>query len=414
MYRYLWFQLGVNLKRTTAITINGESSSTSSLAPPPAKYFSRIQNQNSRVVTSTFSSFSTTTSDKTKLTSPDSDSEFIVSYLINSCGLSQGKAITVSKKLKFKTTSNPDSVLTLLRAHGFTESHITKLVTKFPFILSFKPDKTLKPRFDFFKSKGFYGIDLANFISNDPTILRRSLNRSVIPSFGILKSIVKSDECVVKIIKRNCWILGPNEVKKVIVNLELLRNEGVPETNIRTGLSSQPRVYTQSANRFKEIVERVKEMRFHHLQTIFLKAIHGLTSMTEANWRKKMDVYKRWGWSEDHIRTAFRKHPHCMAASEKKIMAVMNFLVNEMGYNTLSISEASKVFCYSFKGRINPRCSVVKILVSKGLIQKDFCINSFITIVDKSFLEKFVTKYEQEVPGLMKVFQCQLNYQDLL
>ncbi|RZC79632.1 hypothetical protein C5167_042208, partial [Papaver somniferum] len=58
-----------------------------------------------------------------------------------------------------------------------------------------------------------------------------------------------------------------------------------------------------------------------------------------------------------------------MGASEKKIMSTMNFLVNEVGY---------------------------EILVSKGLIKER---------ISKSFLEKFVTRYEQEVPELMKIFQ---------
>ncbi|XP_026418040.1 uncharacterized protein LOC113313475 isoform X2 [Papaver somniferum] len=410
MYRSLWCELGVTLKRTTT------SSSTL-----PAKYFFRIQNQNVAVisksrVTSIFSSFSTTTSNKRNNVncSYDFDSSFVVSYLINSCGLSQTEAIIASKKINFKTTTKPDSVLTLLKTYGFTEPDISKLINKEPSILLSNPHKTLQPKLDFFKSKGIYEIELANFISRFPKFLTRGLKGEIIPSFEILKSIVHSDVHVIKMIKRNSWIISADRIKRVMVNVELLRNEGVPETNIHMCLSAQPRAYSESANRFKEILEKVKEMGFHHLQTTFLRAIHGLTSMNGANWRKKMDVYKRWGWSEDHIHAAFRKHPSCMMASEKKIMGIMNFLVNDMGHNSLSISGASKVFCYSLKNRIIPRCSVVKILVSKGLIQKKPCINSFVTITDKSFLEKYIKKYELEVPELMKVFQRQLNYLDLL
>ncbi|XP_026428069.1 uncharacterized protein LOC113323938 [Papaver somniferum] len=143
-------------------------------------------------------------------------------------------------------------------------------------------------------------------------------------------------------------------------------------------------------------------MGFNHLQTTFLRAIVVLTSMTEANWEMKKDVYKRWVWSEDHIHTAFRKNPSCMMASEKKITAIMNFLVNEMGYNSVSISRSPMVFNCSLKDRIIPRCSVIRLLVSKGLIQEKICIHPLSTMVDKAFLEKFVKMYEQEVPELMK------------
>ncbi|XP_026427759.1 uncharacterized protein LOC113323641 [Papaver somniferum] len=423
MFRYFLCKSGRNLKRATSI-INGESSSSSSLA---AKYFPfTFQNRNVFVisksrVTSVSYSFSTTTSNGSiNVTSAgsgsgsDSDSSFVVSYLIDSCGLSESEAITASKKLNFKTTSKPNSVVSLLKTYGFTESHISKLIPRYPSILSSNPHKTLKPKLDFFKSKGLYGFDLTNFISKEPLILARGFNNEIIPSFDILKSILHSDQNVIKMIKRNYRILSSNHVKRLMVNLELLRNQGVPEPHISIYLIRQPTAFSGDVAKFRKIVEKTKEMGFHPFNTMFLVAIQGLASMSEANWREKKDVYKRWGWSEDHIQTAFRKFPYCMTVSEKKIMAVMNFLVNEMGYNSLSISTTPVVFCYSLKDRIIPRCSVIRILVSKGLIQEKNCINSLSTMVDKSFLEKFVKKYEEEVPEIMKVFQCQLKYQDLL
>ncbi|XP_026427544.1 uncharacterized protein LOC113323441 [Papaver somniferum] len=413
MYRFLWCKLGVNLKRTTAI-INGESSS-SSLTPATAKYFLfRIQDPNVFVisnsrVTSAFSSFSTTA---TSNVNTFDSSSFGVSYLINSCGLSESEAITASKKINFKTTSNPDSVLTLLKTYGFTESHISKIINREPSILLSKPDKTLKPKLDFFKSKGLFEHDLTSFISRSPRLLTRCLKKEIVPSFDTLRSVVQSDENVTKMMKRNPRIINTDQVKRVVVNVELLRNEGVPETNIRKGLTAQPRAFT--VNGFKENLEKVKDMGFDNLQATFLVAVHILSSMTEVNWRKKMDVYKRWGWSEVQVQRAFRKSPTCMRASEEKIMAVMNFLVNDMGYDSSSIAEYAAVVNYSLKQRVMPRCSVIRILVFRGLIKENIPISSLSVMVDKSFLERFVKKYEEQVPGVMKVFQGQLNYQDLL
>ncbi|RZC76228.1 hypothetical protein C5167_000539 [Papaver somniferum] len=94
-------------------------------------------------------------------------------------------------------------------------------------------------------------------------------------------------------------------------------------------------------------------------------------------------------------------------ASEKKIMAVMSFLVNEMGYDSSSAAECPLVIDCSLKWRIIPRCSVIKILVSKGLIKELIPLRALSTMVDEAFLEKFVFKYEQQVPGLMKIFKGQ-------
>ncbi|KAF6176808.1 hypothetical protein GIB67_020112, partial [Kingdonia uniflora] len=60
---------------------------------------------------------------------PTKDSSFVVSYLINNCGLSPQAAITASKKLNFKTTAKPDSNLQFFQDHGFTKPQISKLIS---------------------------------------------------------------------------------------------------------------------------------------------------------------------------------------------------------------------------------------------------------------------------------------------
>lgn len=116
------------------------------------------------------------------------------------------------------------------------------------------------------------------------------------------------------------------------------------------------------------------------------------------------------GLSEDQIQTAFRKSPHCMLVSVKKITAVMDFLVSEMG----SIVENPLILNSSLKKRIIPRCSIIRILVSNGLIKKTISLSSLSVMVDKYFLDKFVKPYEQEFPELIEVFQGQSSYQDIL
>ncbi|XP_026412822.1 uncharacterized protein LOC113308575 isoform X1 [Papaver somniferum] len=399
MFRSLLCKSRGTLKRAAAI-IHGESSS-STLAAPTAKYFFRIQNQNSRV-TSTFSSFSTTASNYSNLTSC-SDSSFVVSYLINSCGLSQTEAITASEKLSFRNTLNPDSVLALLKRYGFTEIHISKVISKVPSILQSNPTNILKPKLDFFKSKGIDEFELADFISSFPQLLTLDLRKEIIPCFDTLRSIVQSDENVVKMIRRNPWIISRDRVEVVRVNVEILRNEGVPETHISNHLILHPKAYT--ANRFEEIVDRVRDMGFHHSETTFLVAVHMLRITSEASLRNKMDIFKRYGgWSEDQILSAFRKSPTCMKTSGEKIMEVLGFLVIEMGYDSSIVAENPVIFTCNLEEKIIPRCSVIRVLISRGLIEENISLSTLATLSDESFLKKFVKKYEEEVPGLMKVF----------
>lgn len=162
----------------------------------------------SRVRTICSSSSCVTVANTSQINNPSSSSSIVMSYLINSGGLSENEAISVSKKIHFET--KPGSVISLLESYGFTKPYISKLITKRPSILESEPEISLKPKFDFFISKGLSGIDLAKFISSDPRILRECLTTQIIPVFDILKNIVHRDENVVTILRRHPWIL-PNK-----------------------------------------------------------------------------------------------------------------------------------------------------------------------------------------------------------
>ncbi|XP_026420575.1 transcription termination factor MTERF8, chloroplastic-like [Papaver somniferum] len=406
MFRSLWYRVGANLKRTTTTIINGQPISSSSA---PTRYFHfKLQNPNVVIrtrVSSVFLCSFSTISNNVSSSSSAYDSSFVVNYLINSCGLSENEALNVSKKIKFKTTSQPDSILTLFEDYGFTKPHISKLIIKHPIVLLSDPYCTLKPKLDFFNSRGIHGIELADIISRSPNILRHSLRDAVIPSFDIFQRILQTNTDVIKILKTsNFWVFCMKRLKHLTVNVELLRYEGVPQSNISKFLIRQPSGFMGDADKFKKIVEKVKGMGFDPLSRTFLDALEGLVSMSEATWESKIDVYKSWGWSEEQFQTAFRKSPRCMMASEKKITAIMDFLVNGMGYDSSSIAKIPWIFNYSLKERIIPRCSVIRILVSKGLIEEISSLSPILAMVDKSFLDKFVKPYEQEAPELMKVY----------
>ncbi|RZC78384.1 hypothetical protein C5167_003589 [Papaver somniferum] len=190
----------------------------------------------------------------------------------------------------------------------------------------------------------------------------------------------------------------------MMVNIELLRNQGVPQSNITKFLISQPRALTISTSKFKEIVEEIKDTGFNPYKTTYLLAIQVINGLSKSNRESRMDVYRRLGWSEEQILKAFRYHPLCMLTSEKKITSVMDYLVNQMGYSSSYIAQYPIIMCYSLEKRIIPRCSVYKILTSKGLVKKKIALSSLLPMPEKSFLEKFVIKFEVEAPEILKLY----------
>ncbi|KAJ4828500.1 hypothetical protein Tsubulata_012465 [Turnera subulata] len=335
---------------------------------------------------------------------------FTIDYLVESCGLSLEDAIAASQKVQFPSPDRPDSVLTLLRNNGFSETQVSSLVRKRPSLLLADPTSTLLPKFEFFYSIGLSSPDLARIFSKNPTILTRSLERQLVPAYDFLKSIYLSDEKIFTALKRTTWILTDDHSKNLRPNIELLRELGVPRAYLSSLLTHFPEAPLQRHELFSKAVDEVMEMGFDPKKSSFVLAVHSLCG--EANkslWQRCFEVYsKRWGWSNDEILMAFRRHPHCMMLSEKKIMKAMDFFVNKMGLPSTDIVNCPTALFFSLEKRTIPRCRVVNVLVSKGL-KEGFRLNSVLPPTEKDFLRRFVTRFEEEVPELMSVYRGKVD-----
>lgn len=338
---------------------------------------------------------------------------FTVSYLINSCGLSPEVAKSVSKKVKLLSAEQPDSILKLLRKHGFNDTHIAKLVRLRPLLLLSHPDRTISPKFEFFNSIGVTDAEIADVCSSIPGILGGSLDNLLIPNYTFLKSVLISDENVVKAFRKKSWIFQHDLQKKVSPKLEILRKLGMSESFISLILRCYAPIVLQSQDKFDENVKKVIEMGFDPKRCGFIHAMQVFVSMSQKTWEHKLEVLKTWGWSEDDIKMAFKRCPCCMNASEKKIMSAMNLLVKEMGWQPRDIAIYPDIFLMNYEKRVALRCLVIKLLQSKGLIKENLSLSPIMSPDDKKFLDKFVTKYLDKVPQLLSVFHGQKGSLDL-
>ncbi|CBI32246.3 hypothetical protein VitviT2T_009440 [Vitis vinifera] len=337
---------------------------------------------------------------------------FTVSYLMNSCGLSPESALSASRKIQFETPERADSVLALLRNYGCTNTHISKIVSKYPLLLTANPEKTLLPKLEFFRSVGFSGPDLAGIIVAKPSILKRSLENHVIPNYNFLKSVGMINENIARALRRTYWLTGQSVQNTNVPNIATLKEIGVPMSNISFFLTCHPSAVSQNKEKFSTNVKKVIEMGFDPLRVTFLKAVRLICGMGESMWEHKMEVYRRWGFTDDEIMLMIRLDPLCMTSSERKIMSVMDFLVNKMGWEPAAIGRYPTVFLRSLEKKIIPWCSVVKVLQIKGLVKKDLSL-SFLGSSKKNFFNRFVVKYEHDVPELLNVYQGKIGILEL-
>ncbi|RXI05210.1 hypothetical protein DVH24_006467 [Malus domestica] len=319
-----------------------------------------------------------------RLGSPHSSFSNIVAsinYLINSCGLSPEGPISASKWVKFRTPERVDSVLSFLRNHGFSTTQISKMVRSFSNLLEMHPEKNLLPKLEFFTSFGVSKGDLAKTLAYGPKLLATSLEKRIAPLMISLRV------CFLRKM-RGSWIFA--------------EGEGTPQSCISHLLAYHPKVFMRKPKELGGLVDEVKQMGFNLQKSNSVIAIYALCGNNRSVWNRSRQLYKRWGWSEDDVLSAFRRHPRCMTMSEKKLMLAMDFLVNVRDGVVL------KNDCKTATG---PPLQFGEEVGSKGI--ENLSLYSLLVPAEKYFLERFVARYINEVPQLLSVYQGKVGIQDV-
>ncbi|KAJ6414531.1 hypothetical protein OIU84_003519 [Salix udensis] len=331
---------------------------------------------------------------------------FTVHYLINSCGLPLQSALSVSKKIQIDENNlqKPQSVIQFLKCYDFQDTHIAKLIEKWPAVLRSRTEDNLKPKFDFFITNGFVGQLLPQLVVLDPVIFRTSLDTSIKPCFELLKRFLKSNENILAALSRAPFLMSFSFNATVRPNLDLLKKEGVTAERVAKLLLSQPRSLQHSNDRMVYAVSYLKQLGIEPDNRMYIHALTVIARMNESAWRKKIDMFKSVGWTEAEVLWAFKRYPYLLLSSEEKIRSMMDFFLNKMKLERQTIVANPVLLKLSFSNRVLPRCNVLKVLKSKKLIKGEKNVVTFLKLSEKDFMERCVTKYEDKVPGLLEMY----------
>lgn len=333
------------------------------------------------------------------------DKGYVISYLENSCGLSTEKAIFASKSVHFDAPDRPNAVVNFLSKQGFTQSQIANLVEKFPSVLVYDPEKCLQPKFEFlYRSTGVAEADLLKVLSKSPDLLKRSFKRRIEPVYNYIKGIIGAERTD-DLLRRTSWVFNVDLEGRLKPNVDHLKEVGVPLRFITFAFMNSTPIFFKDHVEFKRTVEEVKQMGFDPLKSTFILAIKSRNGEgCVALWDRCIEVYSKWGWTQEDIRMAYTRHPGCMVISEKKISTALDFLVNELGRESRSIARCPQVLFYNLKERIVPRCSVAHLVSLEGLIDKDWSLSNVLSLVEKKFLAKYVTRHIEKMPQLYDIY----------
>ncbi|KAL2333871.1 hypothetical protein Fmac_015084 [Flemingia macrophylla] len=342
----------------------------------------------------------------TSQTKEEEDPNTTLSYLINTCKLSPAWALKLSKRIHLRNPEQANTVLNLLRNFGFSETHLTQFVKRFPHVLTTKPHKTLLPKLQFFLSIGLSTADLPKLLIGNAVLLEGSLANCIIRRHDILKTLLKDQDKVLTAWKRVPWCLtGRGVVDHLVPNVTFIRRVGAPQASVSHLVCNNLAVACAEHSKFVDAVEKVREMGFEPHKIAFIEAVKVVVGTSKEAWEKRMEVYERWGWSSEMCLSAFRRYPQCMQISEEKVMRTMRFLVKDIGWSAEDILRTPGVLSPNLEKTIMPRCYVVKALMSRGLIKSGTRISSFIIITEEKFLERYVARFQKRVPLLMDIYR---------
>ncbi|ONK55676.1 uncharacterized protein A4U43_UnF290 [Asparagus officinalis] len=334
-----------------------------------------------------------------------------ISYLINSCGLSPQSALSAANKIQLKATENADSILNLFKSHGFTDTQITKLITKSPALLLSNVEKTLKPKIDFFVDSGLSSTELASLACIDTNVFWSSLQNRLKPNFELLSSMVRNKKKLVVSFCRSSRLLSNNLDANFLPNTRILHFCGVPPTNIAKLITLFPRVLMNETERFSTNVECIKKFGFDPSTYLFVQGVYVISGTTPLTWERKLGVYKSLGWSEGEIVSAFTKCPGCMLLAEKKIRQMIDFYVKRLHWKSCYLVGNPRFLSFSLEKRVLPRSRVLSVLSSKRLIRRYPCVHygAFLINEDK-FYNKYVRNYVDQAPEVLEAYKGNLEF----
>ncbi|KAK1318223.1 hypothetical protein QJS10_CPB04g00606 [Acorus calamus] len=259
---------------------------------------------------------------------------------------------------------------------------------------------------DFLRDVGFPTADLIFLLSKNPTILASSLDNQIVPAYGFLKGILGTDEAVISTVKRAQWLLSKDLHNLMGSKIGLLQDHGMPNSRISAFIKYDPRCFLRvHLDRFNEALTKVKAVGFEPSSSFFYLALNSILSISESHWEEKFELYRSFGWSEDDILSAFKKQPQIMNLSKDKLRKMMDFFSKEQGLGLSVVSHCPNLLLLSLEKTIIPRLSVIRVLKSHGILNKDVNLYTICSLKEKKFFEKYVIKYQEKVPQVLQAYQ---------
>ncbi|KAG4166684.1 hypothetical protein ERO13_A13G148100v2 [Gossypium hirsutum] len=333
----------------------------------------------------------------------------LFNYLVKDLNFDEIQAFSISNRFrKVKSLEKTQSAVNFLQSLGFSNAQIASSARLAPQILFADVENVLRPKIKFFQDLGLMEPHIPKFFSMNSTLLTCSLDKKLIPSVQLVKKVLgNNNEDLFKVFSRCNGFIARDSILKLSRNIEYLESCGIVGSQLSMLLRRQPRIFRMRESTLRNLVSRALDMGFSTDSRMLVHAIHTMNCLSEKTFKKKWELLKSCGFSENDCATMFRKAPGLFRVSEEKLKLGIEFFINAAKFNKDIVASNPFLLMYSLEDRVIPRYRVMQIIKSKMLLKKD---RSFLYILDQTEIEflKFISRFTDDVEELLIAYKAHL------
>ncbi|XP_066363625.1 transcription termination factor MTERF8, chloroplastic-like [Miscanthus floridulus] len=326
-----------------------------------------------------------------------------VSYLV-SCGVSP--AVAAARKIRIRDTARADAVRALLHEYGFSDADVTRTVRIEPLLLTFDPDRTIRPKLDFFLSLGIQ----PRLLATEPHILARSLDRHIIPCVKFLRTILGSDDNIRIAVSRVPRALMADLDSAMRPAVEAFLSQGLSKEAIAKLFMIHMGMIKTSPKRIREAFHDLKALGFRVTDTGFLYAFRVICSLRRETWTRKVALFQSLGVSEADLLRAFKTQPTILLVGEETMKKKFKFFLDVLKVEIDDVMAQPLTLALSLEKNIMPRCAVLSMLMRAGKIERTQKLIPPLLSNSKVFSQRYVLRYAKEVPDVVKAFEGKIKF----
>ncbi|RWV85193.1 hypothetical protein GW17_00053033 [Ensete ventricosum] len=323
--------------------------------------------------------------------SSDHKSNFIVIDPLQSCELTSEKAAKTARCRTPHTKSSSFSI-EFFKQNGWSDAQVMKLMQREPRVLRASVDTVLKPRMRSLQDMGFSDTEIVQLVSSCPRLLYL---RDIQPRINFWRSLLGSDERLIKASRRNLILLTCSLPQKIEPNISILRECGISKQCIADFVVKVPWLICRSNKYIKEAIKHVEELGVSRDCKMFPHILLS-ASLSRSKFNAKSATLMSFGWSQPDIIALVRKCPSIWKYAKKNLSDKMTFLMKEAGCELTYISCRPVLLTYSLEKRLRPRYEVLNYLEQNKLLDKRPDFLTVMMLSEEKFGKKFLFLLREE------------------